>query len=155
MTRPAGHIVLDRAFVRQFADTCRARHMAPIYAAIADAGIAFGFAIQGRTGKFSPPLASRPWVYILGDDLTISYGPDGFHLPSVKRLLKQATHTCVHSGAPLPEVYAGAAYMAGLGARVVIVETQLRHHGAWYDLVKQHAPRAGYLDVCPKPEGSA
>jgi hypothetical protein len=91
---------------------------------------------------------------IVGDDRTESMGLAAFHSPSINRLLRDASHTVVHSGAPHPAAYAAAAAAAIMGGRVVLVETHNRHHADWHNRVKKNASSAAYLDVSAR-EGRA
>jgi hypothetical protein len=132
--------------IRDVAAAARGRHLVPLCEAVAFAGIAFG--VIGQRAK-AIPLPPRPiWVVVVGDDpIGVAMGPSGFG--DLKPLLRRATLIAVCSGAVLPAVYTSAAEIAARGGRVVIVETRVEQHAAWWALVRSAAPAARYLDVSP------
>ena len=68
----------------------------------------------------------RPTIFLVGDDLGWAVGPDGFHMPSVRRAIRSSVAFSVISCAPLAEAYAmPAAKVVARGDNVMIVETSV------------------------------
>lgn len=85
--------------------------------------------------------ASKPTIFVIGDDTDKSVGPDGFHLPSLRRAIRSCAAFSVISCAPLPEAYACPSMTAlALSLNAMIVETRLEHEAAWYSLIQRFAP---------------
>lgn len=88
----------------------------------------------------------RPTIFLIGDDLGWSVGPDGFHMPSIRRAIRSLVAFSVISCAPLVEAYAMPAAMAvARRDNVMIVETLLDHEADWYNLIQKLAPNKPIL----------
>lgn len=88
----------------------------------------------------------RPTIFLVGDDLGWAVGPDGLHMPSVRRAIRSSVAFSVISCAPLAESYAMSAEMAvARGDNVMIVETLLDYEAVWYDLIQKLAPNKPIL----------
>jgi hypothetical protein len=115
-------------------------HLRPVIAAVRDCGVGMLFVQQGVGAFRIPPKDKRPAVIILGDDMDVSRGPDGFHLPSVRRAIRGAAGFAVISSEATEAIYAGAAAVAVAGRRVLIVETRPAHEIPWVEMIQKLAP---------------
>ena len=88
-------------------------YLQPVLLAVRDCRVGFLFAAQG-SGPFAIPAKPKraAAVIILGDDMEQSAGPGGFHLPSVRRVIRAAATFAVVSSAPDASVYAAMALAA-------------------------------------------
>lgn len=90
--------------------------------------------------------ASKPTIFVIGDDTDKSVGPDGFHLPSIQRAIRSCAAFSVISCDALTTAYACPAMVAmTLRLNAMIVETQLEHEADWYHLIEKYAPGAPIL----------
>lgn len=103
----------------------------------ADCTVVFGD--QGRS-PFRHDT-DHPAIFVIGDDTSLSMGPNGFHLPSVIRAIRSCVAFSVISSAAYPQAYAAPAYAAiEFRKNAMIVETRLKYEADWYNLIKKHAP---------------
>jgi voltage-gated potassium channel Kch len=93
----------------------------------------------------------KPYIVLIGDDLTGARGPAAFHKRSLVRAHRRANGVVIVSSAALPEVYALAAQMATcIGAIprararklncTLIIESAIVREPAWVELAKKYAP---------------
>jgi len=115
-------------------------HLLPILKAVRDHSVAMFFVGQ-RAEPFRRPPDRRPMIGILGDDFDKSVGPGGFHMASVRRLVRSCAAFAVVSSEPQPDVYSTMALTAvATRQNVLIVETRLIHEGEWLALIQKLAP---------------
>lgn len=131
-----------------------ARHLVPIWRAVADSDVTFATVFQ-NDGRFTIPDA-RPAVVILGDDLDRARGPMAFSARSLRAFLPRCAAVAFVGCEAMPIVYANAARMAVDGRHTVaIIESQPEHEKAWLDLVDKIAPKAELLVCRPFPRSMA
>lgn len=118
-----------------------APHLVPIMLAVRDHRVGMLSVPQGAEAFAFPPDKRRKAVVLIGDDMETSIGPDGFHLPSIRRLIRACGAFAVVSGAATPDVYGALATAAVLGRHALIVETRLEHEFQWVQLIQKLAPR--------------
>lgn len=127
-------------------------HMRPILLAVRDHGIAWA-TIPQHAGRFEIPTG-KSFVAILGDDLHVAMGPDGFHRESVRAVLARSSFVSIVAAEPLPLAYAAPASAAvGLRLNGTIIETRPEFELRWLDIVKAEAPRAQIILVSVKERG--
>ena len=149
---PPAAVIRERT-ERLLAERPDAAHLAPPFAAVAEG---LGLAIAAQTAEPFRLPENRPVVLVVGDDLDTSLGPDGFHKPSLRRVLRRAAGVAVMAGAPRPEPYALAAEAAlTFGATMVLIECREITEGDWNAFVATAAPRVPRLIVTPFPEHEA
>ena len=98
------------------------------------------FVAQGTQAFAIPPRTGRAAVVLIGDDLDRSMGPEGFHLPSVRRVIRACSAFMVVSSAPSADLYAATTAGAVGGKNVLIVETRPEHEIQWVSLIRKLAP---------------
>lgn len=125
-------------------DICPA-YMAPVIEAVRDCGIGLVLAPQGAGAFRIPAKLGRPVVIVIGDDLHSAHGPQGFHLPSIRRAIRQCHGFAVISSAGMLPVYAAAAGGAMMGLNIMIVETRPSHEIQWSNLIRKLAPDCPFL----------
>lgn len=117
-------------------------HLKPIIKAVRDDRVGMLFVAQGD-GAFRMPLGARPAITIIGDDLEEAHGPEGFHLPSIRRAIRASTLFAVISSAPPTEIYEAMAFaVSGTRGNVLIVETRPEQERAWLNLIRKLQPSA-------------
>ncbi len=130
-----------------------ARHLVPIWRAVAEANVAFVTVMQDE-GRWVVP-EGRPVVLIVGDDLDTAKGSRAFSGRSLRAFLPRCGAIAFVGSAALPTVYEQAARMARDGHTVAIIESQPEHEEAWLDLVDRIAPTAKLLVCRPFPRSMA
>jgi hypothetical protein len=119
-------------------------HLVPILEAVADHGIGLLLLHQG-CGRFRLPKNAPPFIAICGDDPPAprkACGPASFAPASLRRLIKMAHCSVIVASAPAVEIYATAAFAAGLSGRnVLLVETTASQEVAWARFIQATAPR--------------
>jgi len=118
-----------------------APHLFPLMVAVRDHRVGMLAVSQGQQAFPFPPDKRRKAVVLIGDDMETSVGPDGFHAPSIRRLIRACGAFAVVSSAPNPVVYAAVATAAIAGRHALIVETRLAHEFQWVSLIQKLAPR--------------
>jgi len=116
-------------------------HLHPIIRAVRDHAVDMLFVPQGP-GSFQLPAGKkRPIIFMIGDDFDRATGPDGFHLPSIRRIIRAAHCFAVVSSAPQSDVYNGMA-VAAVATRhnTMIIETRPEQEIAWLALIQKLAP---------------
>jgi hypothetical protein len=118
------------------------KHLHPVIKAVRDCGAAMVFVPQGAPPFRLPRDSNKPAIVIVGDDLHECTGPSGFHLPSIRRLIRQSCSFAVVSSAPQPDAYATMAVTAvATGKHTMIVETRPEQEIAWLALIQKLAPK--------------
>lgn len=116
-------------------------HLKPVLATVRDAGMAFLFVPQGFESFGVPKRADRPTIVILGDDMDAAHGPEGFHAPSLRRIIRACKFFAVVSSAPSAELYGSIAALAGSArASCLLIETRLEQEFQWVSLIQRLAP---------------
>ncbi len=116
-------------------------HLRPIILAVRDHRVGMLFVGQDAASFRIPNEPKRrAAVVILGDDMDKSMGPEGFHLPSVRRVICACRVFAVVSSAAPCDVYAAMGAAAVLGRNALIVETRLEHEFQWVSLIQKLAP---------------
>lgn len=116
-------------------------HLRPIIEAVRDLRCGLLVVAQGNTPFRLPRDPGRPAIILIGDDMHRSIGPDGYHMPSVRRAIRASQAFAVISCEALPHVYASMAATAAVTRRnVLIVETQPAHEIQWANLIRKLAP---------------
>jgi hypothetical protein len=108
--------------------------------AAVEAGLAFAI-LTGKTPfPFIPADERRAVLFIVGDDMLVSAGPERFHRKTLRRILGRALFVGLVPGRPERAFY-GRAIRAALEARgwAVVVETQEPHRAAWARFAARHA----------------
>jgi len=122
-----------------------APHLYPVLLAVRDHRVGMLFVGQDA-GAFSiPKKPPRPAVVLIGDDLEQSVGPEGFHMPSIRRMIRACSAFTVVSSEPTAEIYALGTAPAVGGKNVAIIETRLAHEFQWVALIQKLAPRRPIL----------
>ncbi len=146
----AEHFTVTRERISEIiGKNMRAPHLNPVFEAVRDFGVSVLIAPQCRDSLDEALDEARDAsIVIIGDDTDRALGPDGFHKPSMRRLLQRATETAVISSAPPEHVYAAMSTLAALGRRfVVIVETRPEQEIAWVEFIQAANPNLPILLV--------
>jgi hypothetical protein len=115
-------------------------HLRPIIKAVRDHGVDMVFATQD-TDAFRLPRTSNPAIIILGDDFDCAMGPEGFHLPSIRRAIRAVHSFAVVSSAAQPDVYTAIALTSVATRRnTMLVETRPEQEIQWVNLIRKLAP---------------
>lgn len=75
-------------------------HLLPVLATVRDKRAAMMFVGQGSGSFALPRSAALAATVFIGDDLHVLLGPDGFHMPSVRRLIRACRAFAVVSSEP-------------------------------------------------------
>ena len=106
-------------------------HLVPILDAVIDYGCAHLLA-QGRDGKIGPLPSDKPIISVIGDDLHVSLGPNGFH-PAIRKLIRSADAAVIVACAAEQKFYAIAATVAAFERRnAVIVGCRTEREIEWH-----------------------
>lgn len=117
-------------------------HLRPIVQAVRDHGVDMLFASQDAGAFRVPAGRHNPVIFMIGDDFDQALGPEGFHLPSVRRAIRACSAFAVISSAPQADVYEGIARMAALTRRnVMLIETRVEQELQWMGLIQKLAPK--------------
>lgn len=113
----------------------------PIYRpALAGAIELFEVIPTGRVPARAMKAARGNCIIVLGDDGPVPSGPDGF--PNARRAIAAATHVMLNAAGGETEHYAIVASAAGTPrARVLLIETDTAHRGAWWALLDAEKAR--------------
>lgn len=119
-----------------------APHLKPVFEGVRDGGVHLLFVPQSATAFRMPAAAaSKPRVVIIGDDFDQSMGPNAFHMPSLRRLIRAGALFGVVTASPEAGLYGSATLAAVLHRSLsVIVETRLEHELQWVELIQKLAP---------------
>jgi len=135
MHAPSTRAALDEAFATA------QPHLKPIIAAVRDQRCGMFFIGQSDDPFRLPHDPRRPAISIIGDDMERAVGPDGFHLPSVRRLIRASAGFAIVSCEPLPHVYEIMATTAALTrCNVLLIETRPEQEIQWLSLIRKLAP---------------
>lgn len=98
--------------------------------------------VSQGSGPFAVPAKPkrRAAVVMVGDDMVLSMGPEGFHQPSIRRTIQACRAFAVVSSAATTDVYANMTAFAVGGRNAMIVETRLEHEFQWVTLIQKLAP---------------
>lgn len=133
---PTTRANLDRAIKHTEA------HLRPILEAVRDHGLAFMFVPQIPDPFRIPRDAHLPTLTVLGDDFDSALGPNAFHMPSLRRVIRASQAFAVVSSAPTVAVYGTiSTTAAALGVNTLLVETRPEQEIPWLALIQKHAPR--------------
>lgn len=114
-------------------------HLAPIWLAVRDHGVAFGLLPQGHEPSRFAAVAS-PTITLVGDDTSQALGPGGFHGESLGRVFVGAGVVVIVACPPHPPLYAAAAITAIFGESAVIIETRPAEELPWIEYVLATCP---------------
>ena len=116
-------------------------HLKPIVRAIRDHNVRMLFVPQAAGAFRVPKGGDRAAITIIGDDFDRADGPEGFHMPSVRRSIRAANWFAVVSSAPPQKLYeAAAALCATTRGNVFMVETRPEQEIQWVQLIQKLAP---------------
>ena len=116
-------------------------HLKPIVRAIRDHNVRMLFVPQDASAFRLPKGGDRGAITIIGDDMLRVDGPEGFHMPSVRRSIRSANWFAVVSCEPIPKVYEAAALLcATTRGNALIVETRPEQEIQWIQLIQKLAP---------------
>jgi len=116
-------------------------HAAPLIEALAS-GVALCTMMTNRRFPNIRHLRGRGAIIVVGDDITISQGPAGFHLASLRKIVSRASAWAVVAARPPVELYHAAAAMAKMGMITVLVETQPEFETAWVGWMTKHGRKS-------------
>ncbi len=116
-------------------------HLRPVLMAVRDLGIALFYVHQDSKAFRMPAEPKRPAMTIIGDDTDRALGPNGFHMPSLRRIIRSSSAFAVVSCEPLAVVYGSVAFATALAGRhSLLIETRPEQELAWMNLIQKHAP---------------
>lgn len=118
-----------------------APHLRSLLVAVRDHGLGFMFVPQAADPFRIPKRSSRPAIVLIGDDFDVARGPDAFHMPSIRRIIRSCDSFAVVSSEPAVELYATMAAAASLTRRSsMIIETRPEQEIQWVHLIRKLAP---------------
>ncbi|EZP74912.1 hypothetical protein BV97_04650 [Novosphingobium resinovorum] len=134
------HSTLSRAHIDRKMDEAEP-HLIPILEAVRDHKVGLMFVGQRGEAFRLPVDRKRSAITIIGDDMHEALGPAGFHMPSVRRIIR-ASHTfAVISCAALEPVYDAMAFAASTARRnALLIETQPEFEVQWVELIRKLVP---------------
>lgn len=116
-------------------------HLRSLLVAVRDHRVAFMFIPQNFDTFRIPARADRPSIVLIGDDMEAAHGPDGFHMPSLRRIIRGCSAFAVISSAPPADLYAAMASTTAMRrASTLLIETRLEQEIAWVGLIQKLAP---------------
>src|SRR5688500_12914617 len=117
-----GVVGLRAAELQRLAERARgeAAHLRPLVEAVSR-GVPFIMVPRGCPFLVPRRMVDGPAVALFGDDLEDAKGPEAFHLPGLRKLLRAASGVAVMSGAPVPTIYATAPMIALATRRPVVL----------------------------------
>lgn len=117
-------------------------YLRPILETVRDHRVGMMFVPQSDAPFRMIKDPGRPAIVMIGDDFDQAVGPEGFHMPSVRRAIRACNAFAVVSSGGQPVVYASIAATAALGRRnVMLIETRPEQEIPWLALVQKLAPR--------------
>lgn len=118
-----------------------APHLRPILTAVRDFDVGLIFVPQVAEKFRLPRNGVQPLVVLIGDDLDRAVGPEGFHMPSIRRAVRACCHFTVVTASPHPTVYGAAITPTVIGRRhSMLIETRIEHEFAWVEVIQKLAP---------------
>lgn len=134
------HSTLSRANLDRKLDHAEP-HLLPILEAVRDHNVGLLFVGQSREAFRLPVDRKRSAITIIGDDMHEALGPAGFHMPSVRRIIRASQIFAVVSCAALEPVYDAIAFAASTARRnALLIETQPEFEVHWVGLIRKLAP---------------
>lgn len=115
-------------------------HLHPVLLAVRDYRVAMLYVPQGTETFTIPAEATRATVVMVGDDMEQSVGPDGFHMPSVRRVIRACSAFTVISSEPTAAIYTLGTAPAVGGKNAMIIETRIEHEFEWVSLIQKLRP---------------
>jgi len=116
-------------------------HLIPLLEAVRDHAVDLMFVSQSDEAFRLPKNRGRPAITIIGDDLYEALGPEGFHMPSLRRVIRASQSFAVVSCAALEPVYDAMAFAASAArTNVLVVETRPEFEIQWVELVRKLVP---------------
>ena len=138
--RPTLNAGATRASLTAAIDSTPA-YLHPILEVVRDHGVAMLFVPQGTQAFRIPDQPKKPAIILIGDDLEAAHGPDGFHMPSIRRAIRACSSFAVVSSAPQAAVYATVAVgVAATRQHAMLIETRPEQELAWVGLIQKLAP---------------
>lgn len=117
-------------------------YLRPILESVRDHHVAMLFVGQSDAPFRMPTKSDRPNIVIIGDDFDQAIGPEGFHMPSIRRAIRACDAFAIVSSGPQAVVYASIAVTAAASRRnVMLIETRPEQEIPWLALVQKLAPR--------------
>ncbi len=152
----AEHAVVSKARLDEVIADPTAPHLVPLLKAVRDFQVGWLIVPQNGT-PFDVPASARAYTFIatIGDDFDQGLGPEHFHAPSLRRLLRKSHGAVVMASGPVAEVYEEAALSAAVfRSNVVIVETGPEHEIPWIEFIQGTVSGLPIL-ICTTPSGRA
>ncbi|MFT4055214.1 MAG: hypothetical protein QM681_11970 [Novosphingobium sp.] len=116
-------------------------HLRPIMEAVRHHKVGLMFVSQGDQPFRLPPGRSRTTITVIGDDFHCALGPEAFHMPSLRRIIRASYSFAVVSCEALEDIYDAISLAAVTTRRnVLLIETQPEHELAWVALIAKLAP---------------
>lgn len=116
-------------------------HLRPVIEAVRDHKVGLLFVPQNGAPFRLPDGPKRAAFTIIGDDFEAAMGPEGFHMPSLRRIIRASASFAVVACEPLEQVYDALAFaVATTRKNVLLIETQPEAQAAWTALVRKLAP---------------
>ena len=116
-------------------------HLRSLLVAVRDHRVAFMFIPQNFDTFSIPARADRPSIVLVGDDMETAHGPEGFHMPSLRRIIRGCSAFAVISSAPPTDLYAAmAAATATKRKSTLLIETRPEQEIQWLALIQKLAP---------------
>ena len=116
-------------------------HLQPLMVAVRDRRVALLFVSQNSAKFRIPARADRPSIVLIGDDMQSAHGPNGFHLPSLRRTIRDCSAFAVVSCEPSLELYGSMASTAATVRKsTMLIETRPEQELAWISLIQKLAP---------------
>lgn len=117
-------------------------HLRPIIEAVRDYNVDMLFIPQGAGAFRIPAKHPRPVIYLVGDDFDCAEGPEGFHMPSLRRVIRQSKCFAVISSEPQQDAYTTmAATACAVRCNTLIIETRPEQEIQWVHLIQKLAPK--------------
>lgn len=130
-------------------------YLRPILEVVRDHGAAMLFVPQGAEPFRLPSEPKKPAIIMIGDDFDRAMGPGGFHLPSIRRMIRASSAFAVVSSAPQPHAYLTiAAGVAMTRQNAMLIETRPEQEIAWLSLIQKLAP-GRFIQLCTVEGGHA
>lgn len=135
------HAPASRANLTEALETAAA-HLRPVIQAVRDDRIGMLFIGQSADPFRLPRDPQRSAIIIIGDDMHRAVGPEGFHLPSVRRIIRACSAFAVVSSAAPPDVYEAMASTAAVTrCNTLLIETRPECEIQWLSLIQKLVPR--------------
>lgn len=116
-------------------------HLRSLLVAVRDHRVAFMFIPQNFDTFRIPARADRPSIVLIGDDMETAHGPNGFHMPSLRRIVRGCSAFAVISSAPPMDLYAAMASTTAIKrTSTLLIETRPEQEIAWVSLIQKLAP---------------